>query len=396
MPPERRSVYFAFQGLLMSVILLLFLYQGPGHEGWVHRLWLLLGCLAGTLALIRVVPDQTLARGWFQAGLFLGDAVLATVILSWIRPRSELFLIYTLIVFGSALTRSAKQSLVVAFVTIALYVVHWWQPGASIPQSPVFWLRFLFLVTSAAVLAILARDAQVAQDEDKRRYDERLIQVERLATLGRVAAEVAHRIKGPLTTIAVNAEVAAHRHPGDETTLKELGQIGEEVRRCKEILKNLLDLGRIEEMDMEPLDLRVPAERALELIRAQASGRKLRLEASGLDRAMKARGDESLIQEALYALLQNAVEASFRGGVIRVSAETLAGRHLLRVSDDGAGIAREDLERIFQPFFTTKKDGSGLGLSAALRIAQKHGGTVEADSAGAGRGATFTLVLPAS
>lgn len=380
----------------MSVILLLFLYQGPGHEGWIARLWLLLACLVGTLALIRLVPDATLARGWFQAGLFLGDAVLATVILSWIQPRTELFLIYTLIVFGSALTRSARQSLVVAFVTIALYFIHWWQPDAWIPQSPVFWLRCLFLVVSAALLAILGRDAKAAQDEDKRRYDERLIQVERLATLGRVAAEVAHRIKGPLTTIAVNAEVAAHRHGDDPKTLKELSQITEEVQRCKEILKNLLDLGRIEEMDTAALDLRVPVERALKLIAPQAADRRLKLEASGLERPMKTRGDESLLQEALYALLQNAVEASSRNGRVRVSARTLGGRHRLSVSDDGAGVERGELEKIFQPFYTTKKEGSGLGLSAALRIAQKHGGTVEADSAGAGRGATFVLVLPAA
>lgn len=378
----------------MSVVLLLFLYQGPGHEGWVTRLFVLLAYLAASMTLIRVVPDPLLARGWFQAGLFLSDAVLATVILKWIQPRTELFLIYTLIVFGSALTRSARQSLVVAAVTIALYFVHWWQPGAWLPQSPVFWLRFLFLVVSAAVLAILARDSQMAQDEDKRRYDERLIQVERLATLGRVAAEVAHRIKGPLTTIAVNAEVAAHRHGDDPRTLKELSQITEEVQRCKEILKNLLDLGRIEEMDTEALDLRVPVERALKLIAPQAADRRLKLESSGLDRPMKTRGDESLIQEALYALLQNAVEASSRNACVRVSARTLGGRHRLSVADDGAGVERGDLERIFQPFFTTKKEGSGLGLSAALRIAQKHGGTVEVDSAGPGRGATFTLVLP--
>ncbi len=396
MPPERRAVYFAFQGLLMAVILLLFLYQGPGHEGWVVRLGLLLGCLVGTLSLIRAVPDATLARGWFQAGLFLGDAVLATVILSWIQPRADLFLIYILIVFGSALTRSARQSLAVAGMTIALYFITWWQPGAWIAQSPVFWLRVVFLAVSAALLAILARDSQAAQDEDKRRYDERLIQVERLATLGRVAAEVAHRIKGPLTTIAVNAEVAAHRHGGDARTLNELTQIGEEVQRCKEILKNLLDLGRIEEMDEEVLDLRVPVERALKLIKPQAAERRLRLEPAGLDRPMKVRGDESLIQEALYALLQNAVEASSRGGRIRVTAETFGGRHRLSVGDDGAGVARADLERIFQPFFTTKKEGSGLGLSAALRIAQKHGGTVEVDSSGEERGARFTLALPAS
>lgn len=380
----------------MAVMLLLFLYQGKGQEGWTVRLWGLMVCMVGSMTLIRVVSDATLSRGWFQAGLFLGDAALATLILSWIQPRTELFLIYTLIVFGSALTRSARQRLIVAVVTIALYSITWWRPDAWLPLTPVFWLRFLFLVVSAALLAILARDSQEAQDEDKRRYDERLIQVERLATLGRLAAEVAHRIKGPLTTIAVNAEVAAHRHADDKKTLKELSQITEEVQRCKEILKNLLDLGRIEEMDTETLDLRVPAERALKRVKPWAADRKLRLEISGLARPMKAQGDESLIQEALYALLQNAVEASSRGGHIRVAAESFGGHHRLSVSDDGAGVSRVDLEKIFQPFYTTKKEGSGLGLSAALRIAQKHGGTVEVDSAGPGQGARFTLVLPAS
>lgn len=380
----------------MAVILLLFLYQGGGYEGWVPRLFVLLAYLVLSMTMIRLVPDATLARGWFQASLFLGDALLAAVILSWIQTRVELFLVYAVIVYGSALTRSPKQSFAVAGATIVLYYINWWQPHAWIPQSSMFWLRVLFLVVSAVLLAILSHDTRTAQDEDKRRYDERLIQVERMATLGRVAAEVAHRIKGPLTTIAVNAEVAAHRHAADSKTVKELTQIGEEVQRCKEILKNLLDLGRIEEMDTRAFDLRVPVERALKLIKPQAAERRLRVETAGLAGPMQAQGDESLIQEALYALLQNAVEAAKRGGYIKVSAETFGGRHRLSVADDGAGVERGDLEKIFQPFFTTKKEGSGLGLSAALRIAQKHGGTVEADSAGAGRGAKFTLVLPAS
>ncbi len=399
MLPERggrRAVYFAFQGLFMAVLLLLFLYQGLEQDGWSGRFVLLTTMMLGSLAALRFIPEEALGRWWLQAGLFVGDAALATVVLTWIQPKSELYLIYVVVVLGTALTRSPRQSLIVGLAVVFLYAFALKRVNVLPLHSGVFWLRTMFLAVSAALLAILSLDAKAAQEEEKRRYDERLIQVERLATLGRLAAEVAHRIKGPLTTIAVNAEVAAHRHVDDKKTLQELTQITEEVQRCKEILKNLLDLGRIEEMDSEALDLRVPAERALKLIKPQAADRKMHLESSGLGAEMRILGDESLIQEALYSLLQNAVEAAHRGGRIRLAAESFGGAHRLSVIDDGAGVARADLERIFQPFFTTKKEGSGLGLSAALRIAQKHGGTIEVDSAGEGRGAKFTLVLPAA
>lgn len=380
----------------MSVLLLLFLFQGREHDGWAAQLSLLVVATTATLGGLRFAADETLLSWWFQAGLFVGDAVVATLVLNWISPRPELFGIYFIVVLGSALTRSPRQSLVISLSTMAIYSFAWWTRSRGYSPVSVFWLRLLFLATASALLAILSQDAAAAQEEEKRRYDERIVQVERLATLGRVAAEVAHRIKGPLTTIAVDAEVLSARHQGDKKTLRELAQIREEVERCKEILKNLLDLGRIEEMDSEPLDLRVPVERALALIEPQAADRGLALSSSGLAGAMKASGDLSLIQEALFALLQNAVEATKRGGKVRLEASTRAGKHRLAVSDDGAGIAREQLERIFEPFYTTKKEGSGLGLSAALRIAQKHGGTVEAESPGPGRGARFTLVLPAS
>lgn len=393
MPPKRRAVYFAFQGLFMAVLLLLFVYQEHEHEGWGWRFGLLTTATVASMAALRFVDEEKLSRWWLQAGLFIGDAVLATLVLVWIQPRSELYLIYLIVVLGSALSRSPRQSLFVSVFVILLYALALSRAHFVPLHSSVFWLRTMFLATGSAVLMVLALDAKAAQEEEKRRYDERLIQVERLATLGQVAAEVAHRIKGPLTTIAVNAEVAAHRHAADKKLLKELVEIGEEVQRCKEILKNLLDMGRIEEMDSEPLDLRVPVERALVRIEAQAKSRGVRVESTGLGAPMLSVGDESLIQEAVVALLQNAVEAARKDGRVRLNASTHGGFHRLAVVDDGPGVPRGEQEKIFQPFFTTKKDGSGLGLSAALRIAQKHGGTVELES-GAG-GARFTLSLPA-
>jgi len=395
---RRRAVYFSFQGLFMAVLILLIFFQGPGRPGDA-ALSALAFLLFVSLVLLRLVSDEVLSRWWFQAGIFVGDAIAATLTLTlrFMHAQSDLFLLYLLLVFGSALTRSARQRYVVAFAAIALFLITGRRAAGGWPVQPEFWLRAVFLAVSAALMAVLARDSRQAQEEQRRRLEERLVQIGRLATLGRVAGEVAHRIKGPLTTIAVDAEVLASRLKHDEAALKELAEISGEVERCKRILKDLLDLGRIEEMDVMPLDLREPVRAALKALSSQARNRKVKTSSSGLSAPMLARGDATLLREAVAALLQNAVEASPEGAAVRVSGSTHGGFHRILVADEGAGISSDHLERIFEPFFTTKKgEGSGLGLSAALRIAAKHGGSVEAESSGTGRGARFTLLIPAA
>ncbi|MGH2930288.1 MAG: histidine kinase dimerization/phospho-acceptor domain-containing protein, partial [Solirubrobacteraceae bacterium] len=340
---RRRPVYFAFQGLFMAVLLLLVLFQSTGRPDAVN-LGALAVLLGASLVLLRVAPDESLAHWWFQAGFFVGDAVAATLTLRLTQPQADLFLLYLLIVFGSALTRSARQRLFVAGAAISLYLMTGWHSHTGWPTDPEFWLRAVFLAVSAALMAVLARDARQAQEEQRRRYEERMVQIGRLATLGRVAGEVAHRIKGPLTTIAVDAEVLAHRLDGDASALSELAEIGAEVERCKRILKDLLDLGRIEEMDVMPLDLRRPVRDALKALGTQAYARGVKLVSSGLDAPMGVRGDATLLREAVSALLQNAVEASSAGRTVGVVGSTRAGVHRVAVSDEGSGISGEDLE----------------------------------------------------
>ncbi|MBI3547441.1 MAG: HAMP domain-containing histidine kinase [Elusimicrobia bacterium] len=402
---DRRGTYFAFQGLLLAVLLLLFLYEYPKAEGWLIRFYFLLATLTISLAAIRLASNRSLGQWWFQAGLFVGDACLASLVLRWTEPQSELYLIYFLIIFGTALTRSFKQSFIVAVACSLLYLLSSWRPKLGFPDDTSFWLRVHFLWITSSLAAILSRDSQRVQRDQEQKYQERLIQIGRLATLGQVAGEVAHRIKAPLTTILVNTDVLSHRPGLPKDMLKELDQIRDEVGRCKEILKNLLDLGRIEEMDVTPLDLREPIRSALESIEPQIKKYGIWLQTSGIDKPLKIRGDQSLLHEAISAVLQNAVDATREGGFIRLSAERRGGGWwrgirqsdalLIVVEDDGKGIKPEHVERVFEPFFTTKgKEGSGLGLSAALRIFQKHGGSIEAQSEGPGKGARFTLQLP--
>jgi signal transduction histidine kinase len=389
----RRPAYFAFQGLFMAVVLLLVFFQTQAR---VEHLWMMTALLSISLVVLRLVPEKFLSEWWFHAIFFIGDALTATITLQWMRPRADLFLVYLFLVFGSALTRSTWQRLLVAGVAIALYFISGLRSAYGGIGQPEFWLRAIFLIVSSILMILLSRDARNAQQEQMDRYEERLVQVGRLATLERVAGEVAHRIKGPLTTISVDAEVLSHRLKSDLAAQKELTEIRDEVERCKTILKDLLDLGRIEEMDVVALDLCQPIRLAIKSLASQAKQKQITLKSVMLPKAMPARGDMTLIQEAISAILQNAIEAVGQDGTVEVTATTLSRVHRISITDDGIGISTRDVERVFEPFFTTKKrDGSGLGLSAALRIAAKHGGTIEAESAGVGRGARFTLVIPA-
>lgn len=404
---DRRGVYFLFQGLLTAVLLLLFIYQDRYSVGWLPRFWVLVTFLGSSLVFLKVAPAELFSRWWVQTALFMADAGIITLTLSWTQPQSDFFLLYVLIVFGTALTRNFMQSFLLGLLTAALYLASAWKPHVGFPSDTAFWLRFDFLCVSTSLLAILSRDTHQGRVEQENLYQQRMIQFERLATLGRVAGEIAHRIKSPLTTILVNAEILAHQSGQSKKALEEIGQIEQAARHCQEILKNLLDLGRIEEMEFAPIDLRNPVEAALRPVAGIVERRRLRLDVEGLDSPKPVFAEASLLYEAIAALLQNAIDAVANGGRVHLRVERRrpgrwakwSGRGetcVVVIEDNGKGIARKDLENVFQPFFSTKgKQGTGLGLSAALRILQKHNGTITASSAGPGHGARFELVLPA-
>ncbi len=406
---DKRAVYFAFQGLLMAVLLLLFLYHPQHIDSWEGRFGLLMVALTGSLVMIRLVEARVLDSWWFQMSLFVADAMLATLTLGWTERNKDFFLLYFVIIFGTALIRSFRATLIVAGTCTLLYV------GAEANadegfRGTQFWLQLNFLWVTTFLLAILSRDTRQAQRDQEHRHQGRVSQLESLALLGQIAGEVAHRIKGPLTTIRVNADVMLHRLKGKgrQRERRELKQIQEEAEHCKTILRDLLNLGRIEEIDFEDIDLRAPLENAIRTIKPQVKKKSVRLYLESGAELLMVRGDHALLQEAVAAVLQNAVEAVKRNGKIVVLGGSVhekgwvwsrwSGKHYrtLVVRDDGAGIAPRHLGTIFRPFFTTKRvEGSGLGLAAALRILQKHNGTIEAFSEGPGKGSTFTLKVPA-
>lgn len=406
---DRRWTYFVFQGLLTVIILLFFFYHRVGVAAWQGKFTLLSVAFLLSLLGLRRVDRERLTGLTVQGGIFVFDSVLASLSLYWTQePRSEIYLTYFLIIFGTALTRSLKQSFLIATVASAAYVTTAWDPGLGAVQESSFWLRLVYLWVMACFAAVLSLDARRQMQTQELLHQASLRAMEQLAALGRLSGEVAHGIKGPLTTILVNADILLARHGTRPGVAGEVRQIQDEVARCREVLQNLLELGRIEEMDYDLFDLRDPVQDALGKMAARLKRRKVRVVKRGFDQAAPVLGDPSLLYEAVYEVLQNAEHAAKPGGRIELSLRSVLKRPWwdaadgtarpqieLSIADDGAGMDPATLRRAFDPFFTTKKaDGSGLGLSSALRILHKHSGTLEAESAGAGLGSRFTFSLP--
>jgi len=232
------------------------------------------------------------------------------------------------------------------------------------------------------------------------RTQRQVVHMEKMASLGQLAATVAHEINNPLAGVLSYARLAERTlaeepNAGTPDELRRyLEVIRRETARCGEVVRNLLVFARRSGAAMVRAPLRPIVERALALVRHHLEMAQVRLEADLAADDPDLVCDADQIEQALVALLINAVEAMPQGGTITVRTRATATHARLEVQDTGCGIAPEDLTRVFEPFFTTKESsgGHGLGLAVVYGIARRHGGDVEVDSS-PGSGSRFTLVL---
>jgi signal transduction histidine kinase len=257
-----------------------------------------------------------------------------------------------------------------------------------------FGLRLLILglVSACGYGLQVLYDRRIVSEAEKQ---DLTLRTEQLHAAGRLAAEIAHQLKNPLAIIN-NAAFNLQRR-SQEKSESERGQLAiirDEVGRCDRIISELMGYSQLAEATVERLDLRDILETALG--RAFPPGLA---DMAGVERDYTANTPSVLvhrqqIEEALVNLLINAREAAGPQGHVGVSLRPLGGHGAaITVSDDGPGIAPENLKRVFEAYFTTKERGTGLGLAIARNAAELNGGTLKVES-GTGRGARFVLELP--
>jgi signal transduction histidine kinase len=223
-----------------------------------------------------------------------------------------------------------------------------------------------------------------------------VIQSERLAAVGELAAGVAHELRNPLTSVKLLLQHAARQPVGYRIDRAQLELILEEISRMETTIQGLLDFSRTPSLNHIQHDLRNTLQRSLNLADGRLRQANLHVHTSISTTPLWVNGDAEQLNQVFVNLLLNAIEATPSSGSIYVSAHPVPDAHLIRVtiSDTGPGIAREIMTRLFEPFATTRLKGTGLGLPICRRIVTEHKGIIVA-GAGEGGGAKLTVDLPA-
>jgi signal transduction histidine kinase len=219
---------------------------------------------------------------------------------------------------------------------------------------------------------------------------------ERLSALGNLAATVAHEIRNPLNAISIGLQrLKVEFHPTDdqEDYSRLTGLMLGEVHRLNSIVEQFLSLARPLEIKREELSVQEVLNEVATLVEGEAQQAKVRIQIVAPLNLPPLKADREYLRQTLLNLILNGLHAMPEGGTLTLEAKTSNGNLIISVTDTGTGIAAENQRRIFEPYFTTKAKGTGLGLAVCRRIVEAHGGTITVFSQ-ADQGARFQISFP--
>jgi len=261
--------------------------------------------------------------------------------------------------------------------------------GQEVPVGISFWSLRSGAGDVAGLIGVCQDLSSIKQMEQRMR------QADRLAAVGRLSANMAHEIRNPLASISGAVEALARDLPPDHTRGQLVEIVLRESARLNQIVGDFLEYARPAPMAPIEINMAEILDEVLLLIEHRALPANLKVSRE-YGEALPVRADPQRLRQAVWNLCLNAVQAMPDGGELRVGAHSLRerGGHLqISITDTGQGIAETDLPHIFEPFFSTKPEGSGIGLALVYRVVEEHGGSIEVRSR-VGEGTTFFLALP--
>jgi C4-dicarboxylate-specific signal transduction histidine kinase len=350
----------------------------------------------------------------------LGSDFVGGSMANWLGQKDMIGVIARELLMGEPRRESLRMHPPVASVCSVDWtqLQHWQLPANRLPagcqvlfRPPPFWEQYkretaaiaiVLLIQSALIIAlILQRHRRHVAELELQNQRAQLAHASRLATVGELSASIAHEINQPLSAILSNAEAGSRLIAAGKAQLTELHEIFDAIRdddmRASEVILRMRRLLRLEPNDAQPLDVNEAVESILRLTAgaARKNGVVVRCD---LDRTIPpVKGDYVQIQQVLLNLVLNAMEAMADTPPERrqVSISTGArppGQVEICVADRGPGIEPDKLSKVFEPFFTSKANGMGLGLSITRSIVHAHHGKIRVESNA--EGATFTVSFP--
>ena len=305
--------------------------------------------------------------------------------------------------FGTSLVTLLACAAYLVFVPVAQAQGYIFKPEAI--QNIL--LRVLFLPLACYLTYGLAESNRIeaerarAAADELARANERLREAEasvrrgeRLAALGQLSAGLAHELRNPLSTIRTSAEMLTKRLEGSNAVAQELaGYIASEVDRTNLLVTRFLEFARPLQLRLSEVDVHALLDEAILNFQKQDPARPLTIHRAYDPSLPTVQGDATLLERVFFNLIQNASDASPADGVVTVKTRALGSSLEVAVIDRGSGIRAEHREQIFNPFFTTKPSGVGLGLPIAAKIVDEHGGRMAVQSE-QNQGSTFVVQLP--
>ncbi len=232
-----------------------------------------------------------------------------------------------------------------------------------------------------------------SRDEIDTLHRTQMSRAEHLATLGELATGLAHEIRNPLAGIAGVIEIISRDLPSSSPARAVIKDVRLEIAQINRIVTDLLETARPHPPQIRLSNLNTTVEHAVMLARQQVLSKPIKIELYKAPELEEVEHDSDQVHQVLLNLLLNAVQAVTGAGTVRVEIGSREGFATVLVSDNGRGISPQHISNIFRPFYTTKGNGTGLGLSLARRIVEEHHGRIEVSSA-LGQGSQFTVLLP--